>query len=493
MRNIKKERDIEFCLLNKNRNEIRSSFEYLQREIERIGKCNDKSLFFQNPQIIEKWVVLVNAIQDDEVWVRSHNIILKGKCTYTRLAYLVNQLAFIKNYKALHRAYRWELYSLLKDYNERLAEDGILPEVIDIISAADYCQQLTNTENVSQYFSELFGNSLKARTALYSVLSEIQQILLPIMNQGMESILRLDLTYEELGSAFDEDLRVWTRIFGKRLLREIKEDMNRYYKARRTDPYTPELWGEMLNAEEDALIMASRQELSTCESPKQEHWGEEMKSEMEINGELMYKIYSLCSTDKHFDFLNAERESSFIHLLTPQNLRIFYEIIVRRNLIQCEMYPELKAQHDAWLGGNKESNESTSINDTERPEQENKLNYFAPKKSLQELIKEAWFDRVSLDKQKYSIIWRCSLVEDLMKSDYGKDIATEWAEESKQLKLKFAFIGALIDAGVLKSSYNALASAFSIADVDTATLAKYMGLGKRKKYFEWLKQYVNQG
>ena len=68
----------------------------------------------------------------------------------------------------------------------------------------------------------------------------------------------------------------------------------------------------------------------------------------------------------------------------------------------------------------------------------------------------------------------------------------EITQEGKRLQVKFAFIGALKDVGVLNCSYNALASNFTVTGIDSATLAKYMGYGKKKNYFEWLKQYVNQ-
>lgn len=122
---------------------------------------------------------------------------------------------------------------------------------------------------------------------------------------------------------------------------------------------------------------------------------------------------------------------------------------------------------------------------------ENKLNYVAPKLALQDLLKGDWFDKVTADKQKYNIVWRQSLVEDLMKSQYGRDIAMEWAEEGKRLQVKFAFIGALKDFGVLNcSSYNSLASKFNIPNIDNASLAKYMGYCKKKSYYGWLNQYV---
>lgn len=70
---------------------------------------------------------------------------------------------------------------------------------------------------------------------------------------------------------------------------------------------------------------------------------------MTKNGKLMGLIVSMCSTDELFDFAKAESEHQFISLLTADNLALFSEIIIRRNLIQCEMNPKLKAQHDKWL------------------------------------------------------------------------------------------------------------------------------------------------
>ena len=125
-------------------------------------------------------------------------------------------------------------------------------------------------------------------------------------------------------------------------------------------------------------------------------------------------------------------------------------------------------------------------------EKDSKINYVAPKLALQDVLKGVWFDSVTVDKNKYSFIWRQSMVEALMRTKWAKDIATEWADEGKRLQVKFAFIGALKDVGVLNCSYNALASKFTVAGIDSASLAKYMGYGKKKSYFEWLKQYVNQ-
>ena len=158
-----------------------------------------------------------------------------------------------------------------------------------------------------------------------------------------------------LGSLhFYKDMKGDTRTYGERILRGLKEDLNKHYKVNRTDPYTPELWGELLNAEEEALTMASKGELFECDDVKQEHWGKEMKVKMTKNGKLMGLIVTMCSTDELFDFAKAEIEHQFIALLTADNLPLFSEIIIRRNLIQCEMNPKLKAQHEKWLNASDE-------------------------------------------------------------------------------------------------------------------------------------------
>ena len=133
------------------------------------------------------------------------------------------------------------------------------------------------------------------------------------------------------------------------MFREMKEDLNRHYKTHRTDHNTIELWSDMLDADEDALNKAKMQQLYECDDPKQEHWGEDMKKQMDDNGRLMQQILSSCHTEELLDLGKAENVKPFIELLTPDNLTMFYEIIVRRSLIQCEMYPELKTQHEDWL------------------------------------------------------------------------------------------------------------------------------------------------
>ena len=150
-----------------------------------------------------------------------------------------------------------------------------------------------------------------------------------------------------------------------------------------------------------------RQQLTTCEDTKQEHWGEDMKKQMDENDELMRLIYSSCYTEELFDLSKDKSIQQFIALLTPDNLDMFYEIIVRRSLIQCEMFPELKAQHDYWLN---------NVNG-QQPEEDNETGMDAARLSkLDEIIgilqKGNWKQPATTDN-----------IELLLNAVFGKDVS----------------------------------------------------------------------
>lgn len=123
------------------------------------------------------------------------------------------------------------------------------------------------------------------------------------------------------------------------------------------------------------------------------------------------------------------------------------------------------------------------------------VNYFAPKKNLQVVLCEEWFDKVSTDKKKYTTAWREKLVSDLMQSEYGERIALTWQQSDQRLKLKGRVIGALIAAGVFKEKALGIARTFYNTDKNSPevkTLAKYMGDSRREFFTKWIKEYVER-
>ena len=122
------------------------------------------------------------------------------------------------------------------------------------------------------------------------------------------------------------------------------------------------------------------------------------------------------------------------------------------------------------------------------------LNYFAPKRILQDLLAMEWFDKVSTDKKRYTVEWRNQLIEDLMKSEYRDKIAEDWSKKDMRLQVKGRIMGALSAAGALKKSALAIARIYYGTGANNTkevkTLAKYMGDSRKEYYTDWIREYV---
>ena len=342
--------EIHFSDPDLHRDEIMSIMNDLHKQIEEIDTFPDRSLFFQNPKIFDGWLKLIRTIRKIEKWDTSDDNKKWENRTETYVAYLLNLRALYTQYINLVKLYYEELKKLIDDYERLRKGDCISANTLNALFA-EYDPIELNDFNL--YLPVINNNSHDARNAIFKTLTEIFCILSTLMELGLEIVTNLNPSFEEFTLAIENDLMEWNFSFGKSMYKDMKEELNRHFKLHPTDHNTPELWGEMLRADEEALKMAMKQQLSLCDDAKQEHWGEDMKKQMDENGELMRLIYSSCYTEELIDLKNVENVQKFISLLTPENLSMFYEIIVRRNLIQCEMYPELKAQHNEWLNPTK--------------------------------------------------------------------------------------------------------------------------------------------
>ena len=157
----------------------------------------------------------------------------------------------------------------------------------------------------------------------------------------------------------------------------------------------------------------------------------------------------------------------------------------RRNVLLKYLHKIDMAQEERrrLLAREAEALKRQSIEDEE-------LNLFAPANSLKRLLAEEWFSVLTTNDKRFNTKWTQNFVDDLMKSEYGNQIARDWTVRDKRLSLKCMIIGKLKDAGVLKGSYNVIARQLEIDDENPATLAKYMGLGKKQPFAEWVEKHV---
>ncbi len=121
------------------------------------------------------------------------------------------------------------------------------------------------------------------------------------------------------------------------------------------------------------------------------------------------------------------------------------------------------------------------------------LNYFAPRRLLTALCQDEAFNKVRVNREKYTSEWLEQCMLKLMQSEHRDLIATLWSQENQRLKLKGGLIGSLLKAGVFKGSALNMARLYYHTTENTTevrTLAKYMGDTDHYAFDGWIQDYV---
>lgn len=148
-------------------------------------------------------------------------------------------------------------------------------------------------------------------------------------------------------------------------------------------------------------------------------------------------------------------------------------------------------------------NNLPSRQSSESTPQKIELNYFQPQKHLSALLCGDWY-MTCLANSMFTGKWTNNFVADLLKSEYGDLIATEWAKRGRLDRrdyIRGCVVGLLKDAGVLKGSNLAIARAYLGISENTHdeeqkkkvnTFANYMGKGRKEPYADWVMEYVEK-
>lgn len=341
--------------------EALSCMEFLQQKLDKINEWPDKSLFFQNPLIFDRWLELVRAIDNIEPFY----VQKREQTTENYVLYLLSLRELKIKYKKLAEGYYYQLKDLMEFYGGWLIGECLFKEVMEALTTDQYGQDMKNLEGLNvedfyQYLVSLNEKSDRARSAIYTLLHYVFNVLLAVMERGGKYIKERFPCLDTFAKAINDDLRLYTKDFGEDMLKEMKEDLNMNYKDNPTDPDTPALWGMRLKAYNQGLEMAKERTLTECKDPKQKSWDKHQpRYYMDINHKMIGFIIDLCRTNELINLENIENVQPFLNVLTEKNIELFYNLIVMRNLIQCEMSPELKKKHEEWLNRNKEKHKET--------------------------------------------------------------------------------------------------------------------------------------
>ena len=383
--------------------DILSDSNSLTHWISKDNKDIDLTLLFRGIKIIEKWVDFIKEIQRIEPW-KAPVRMRSSSNSYT--AYLMSLRKVGNNYVYLRYMYDSNLKIAMNHIGERELFDFENDRNMSAFLADQDIECFKDVKDVTEYLDNYSGQLQKLHSTACLVIEDTTRIMKRVMDWGYQIILDTFPSDEDIAKAIDAELREWALAYRDMILSGMKEQLNKFYKVHRTDPYTRELWGELLSADEDALRLAAKQQISECDDKKQEHWGKDYKRSMDKNSQLMELFYKSCRTEELFVLESPDNAHSFAGLLTSSNYTLLFYIITRRSLIQCEMFPELKEQYEAWLHNAKEEaiEDKAAVSTTRQSKQD----------QIIEMLKNGnWKQPATADK-----------IEALMNACLGKDTSS---------------------------------------------------------------------
>ena len=161
------------------------------------------------------------------------------------------------------------------------------------------------------------------------------------------------------------------------------------------------------------------------------------------------------------------------NMLTVDHIRAVFRFDKLLKLIHQDMV-KLKPELAKYLTKNEDANTFGIVN------------------SLTKLMQQAWFKEFRTDK-KYDAVWIEKFVLDLLASEHQQELLTIWQNADKRLTLKGNIIGCLNKAGIIVGSDLSIAAAIMQGqEKDNKTFASYMGRGRKRPFYDWICEYVNQ-
>lgn len=170
------------------------------------------------------------------------------------------------------------------------------------------------------------------------------------------SVLQLGYTpsEEEIIYSLEYDLRKYAQQIGKNVDRELRK---LFLKLKRThnESLPTNVWGKVMELEDEAFRLAISEKLVGTEDERFEHIDEDQRKLWTDNYSLLQKIKDTCIDDELFDIRLSVETHNLLSALKEDNLDLFYELVLRRNIIHREMFPEkLDAVYEEWVNQSEE-------------------------------------------------------------------------------------------------------------------------------------------
>ena len=191
-------------------------------------------------------------------------------------------------------------------------------------------------------------NHYTSLNSFRNCLKELYDMMDVVCSYPDECFFKYNPSQEEIIRALEKGLRQYAKDVGKDVERDLKK-INQELKPTRSAPLTPEVWGKLMEREDDMFNQAIITQVGEIEDKYLENISA-TKDQLLDNYSLLEKIKTTCIDDELFDIRLSVETHQLLTSLNVDNLDLFYELVLRRNIIHRGMFPEeLREKYEEWI------------------------------------------------------------------------------------------------------------------------------------------------
>ncbi len=204
----------------------------------------------------------------------------------------------------------------------------------------DYYMIRNDTLN-KEHYQSLLG--------MYNCLSSIFNLMCVVCSYPDELISGYKPSQEVMISALEIEFRQYAREIGNKVERNLKKRAQDL-KPNRNFHLSADDWGHVMEEEDLLFDLAISGQLIDNKENRFEGILDYQRRLLTDNISLLQKIKDTSIDDELFDIRLAVETHQLLLALNADNLNLFFELVLRRNIIHREMFPkELKDKYEAWL------------------------------------------------------------------------------------------------------------------------------------------------
>lgn len=152
------------------------------------------------------------------------------------------------------------------------------------------------------------------------------------------------MSYDDIKNAVVLEFKRYANRRRNQVLRDLKHKAHEFKRSE------PNVWEKLLDIEECALKLAIKGDLRRSDDTDFDNYTDVARSVMESNSALMQKILQVGLDDELFNFeYSAQKHINLYHYLNGDNIALFLELVLRRNIILCQIHPNLNDEFETWL------------------------------------------------------------------------------------------------------------------------------------------------